>query len=416
MTEYTVTGIRYQMGEDLSNEERTQRAERFLSQLKKGQRVVLMAEPDNPFDTNAIAVYIDYVRVGYISKEGTAQVHQLLDENHRAEGLVERHDSHVTFFISIVGDLEEQIQLASRPRQLPESPLGISVRIPFTKTESALSLIASDLLAMEPCPENMNSFVKLAELYLPCIKSSICYDDNLWLDRITKLLHNVCSQISELRQSAEEETKLKDIYNKVRSAVGDMHRTAEHWPERVFKEQLNSLRNDNRTHQFLYKKYCEAFLDGKNFPEADKGKMQKEYDRLMDWLRSLKWSELRNPHQLDEMALKVNYLGLSRQELYDLYSVVLLTEQLEKQLKGLIDKQKEIVCKLKPIFFGDEEEVNRFLLDIQGMKSKQITDRVNLLVKDNVISDLSRKRDLWKVLHDFGLYDKSESNWNSQVN
>jgi len=28
---------------------------------------------------------------------------------------------------------------------------------------------------------------------------------------------------------------------------------------------------------------------------------------------------------------------------------------------------------------------------------------------------MSRKRELWMVLHDYGLYEKSESNWNSQV-
>ena len=73
MTEYTITGIRFQMaGESL--EEKTETAESFVAKLKKGQLVMLMAEPENPFDTNAIAAYIDYERVGYINKEETADV------------------------------------------------------------------------------------------------------------------------------------------------------------------------------------------------------------------------------------------------------------------------------------------------------------------------------------------------------
>ena len=81
----------------------------------------------------------------------------------------------------------------------------------------------------------------------------------------------------------------------------------------------------------------------------------------------------------------------------------------------MIDNRKEIVAKLKPIFYNDETEASSFLSEIQGMKAKQITDRVNQLVRQRVISEMSRKRELWLVLHDYGLYDKSESNWNSQV-
>ena len=45
MTEYTITGIRFQMaGESL--EERTETAESFVAKLKKGQLVMLMAEPE----------------------------------------------------------------------------------------------------------------------------------------------------------------------------------------------------------------------------------------------------------------------------------------------------------------------------------------------------------------------------------
>ena len=82
----------------------------------------------------------------------------------------------------------------------------------------------------------------------------------------------------------------------------------------------------------------------------------------------------------------------------------------------LNDQQQDVVEKLKPMFYGQVEDAKTFLVSIQGMKPKQITDRVNQLVNERKISDISRKRDLWSVLHDYGLYDKTESNWNSQVN
>ena len=94
---------------------------------------------------------------------------------------------------------------------------------------------------------------------------------------------------------------------------------------------------------------------------------------------------------------------------------MLTLEWLEKEQKSVIENRKEIVGRLTPIFYNDKREADGFLVEIQGMKAKQITDRVNQLVRARKISGMSRKRDLWMVLHDYGLYGKSESNWNSQV-
>ena len=81
----------------------------------------------------------------------------------------------------------------------------------------------------------------------------------------------------------------------------------------------------------------------------------------------------------------------------------------------LDEQQQDVVEKLKPMFYGQIEDAKAFLMSIQGMKPTQITDKVNQLVSEKKISDLSKHRDLWKVLHDCGIYDKSESNWNQQV-
>lgn len=94
---------------------------------------------------------------------------------------------------------------------------------------------------------------------------------------------------------------------------------------------------------------------------------------------------------------------------------MLTLEWLEGERKCVIDNRKEIVAKLTPIFYNDETEASSFLSEIQGMKAKQITDRVNQLVRARKISEMSRKRELWIALHEYGLYEKSESNWNSQV-
>jgi hypothetical protein len=70
---------------------------------------------------------------------------------------------------------------------------------------------------------------------------------------------------------------------------------------------------------------------------------------------------------------------------------------------------------LRPMFFGSEEETRSFLLEIKGMKPKQITARVNQLVRENKLSEISCHRDLWQVLHNCGIYTPTESNWNQQI-
>lgn len=101
---------------------------------------------------------------------------------------------------------------------------------------------------------------------------------------------------------------------------------------------------------------------------------------------------------------------------------MLSMEWLEQHAGGLQDSGAEesatddaIIDRLRPIFYGSEEEARAFLESIQDMKPRQITDKVKQLVGEKKISELSSHRDLWKVLYDAGLYTRSESNWNMQV-
>ena len=415
MTEFTVTGIRYQFPAELTYEERTEAAKQYVASLQKGTPVVLVAEPENPMDANAIAVYIDYERIGYIDKEETPVVHTLLDENQQCDALVERNDGHITLFVTIPGAAEKAHVMNSRPRILPPSPLGEEVRMPFTKAESTLQLVATRLLKTELKQENLQELLKLSARYVSLLKLSICHDDCVWLNSIRKKLDKLNLLSKEWTMTQQQADTLDDIYTKVRACAGDMHRTSDHWPERVFKQQLSTIRSDKSMTHHLFGKYCQTFLSGKDFAEADKQQMNLELERLRLWLQELPWSELRNPADLDDMALKVNYLGLSRTELYDLFCVILIVEQLDERLDGGSFSMEEVAERLLPIFYNDKAAVRDFLSTCLRMKSTQITDVVNRLVKERVISDRSKGRDLWQVLHDYGIYDKTESNWNIWV-
>lgn len=329
MTEFAVTAIRYQMGEHLSFEEKGARAVAFVASLKIGQQVVLVFEPDNPGSPNkAIAVYIDYKRIGYIADEECHLVLPLLNEG-RAKATIVRKDDHVTFFVSIPGMSDIHKISPSNKRVLPESPLGSSFRMPFTKDENALQLIASELVEIETNKENLPEIMLLTKRYVPLSKISICREDRLWRSMILKKLEHLLGKSQVLGMSDVDKSEMETLCLTLRGVVGDMHRSSEHWPERVFVNHLELLRNDESVNSHLYKKYCETFLNDKPFDEVDKDIIKAEYERLSSWLRSLEWSELRNPKNLMSMGFRVNYLDLSRWELYDLYSILLLLEKLE---------------------------------------------------------------------------------------
>lgn len=415
MSEYAVTGVRYQMGDDLSYEEQTAAAERFVSGLAKGCQVTLVAEPENPFDGHAIAVYKDFVRVGYIGREETAEVRPLLGDNGQCDGVVVDNDGHVTFFVSIPDADESQVNSEPRKRVLPESPLGDTVRMPFRRSESQFQMISRRLMSIELTPENVAAILSAIEHFVPLMVPSICHEDNYWMRGVQKMLRRMCTTADELGLNSEQKAQVFIFYNNVRAKVGDLHRSKSHVVEQMFVHHLDLLREDDSVSSHLYRKFCDAFLDGKSFEGANRRLLVDAYKKLKSWLKGLKWSELRNPDDLETMALKVSYLRLSRQELYELYSVLLLLERLESLVGDDADEDNQIVERLLPIFYEEEDDAREFLNDIRGMKPTEITHHVRELVKGGTISDLSYHRDLWQVLHDYGLYDKSESNWNQQV-
>ena len=113
-----------------------------------------------------------------------------------------------------------------------------------------------------------------------------------------------------------------------------------------------------------------------------------------------------------------------RQAFFDLDIMVeLINEDISRVLSDE-EKKEEIVlspgedallAQLLPMFYGSEDNAKEFLGSIRGMKGKQITDMVNMMITKKKLSELSCHRDLYTVLHNAGIYDKSESNWNMQV-
>ena len=124
----------------------------------------------------------------------------------------------------------------------------------------------------------------------------------------------------------------------------------------------------------------------------------------------------------DELTIEGVVVNITRSTRRREYGIV-------SRLKGEIDRVKvsmlaqtvasdertELVSKLKGMFFGDEDRARAFVMKIEGMDAGQVTEVVNRYVEQKWISDLSKKKRLWEVLHDAGMYDKSYANWCANV-
>ncbi len=100
-------------------------------------------------------------------------------------------------------------------------------------------------------------------------------------------------------------------------------------------------------------------------------------------------------------------------------------KQLKEELKEYKTKDSEnearIVDRLTTVFFGNEEEkkdrAKNYLAKIRDFSSNQEIVRYTAqLVRQRMISDMSCKRPLWKVLFEERIYSCQEGTWNKQIN
>lgn len=403
MAEYEVTGVRWRMGDDLTMEERTEMAEDFIRGLKVGTQMILMAEPDNPHDSEAIAVYMDYTRhVGYIKHESCKEVKPLLDTDRQCDAVVSGNDGHVTFFVEIPDAPELNVSPCNEERKLPEYPLPQSIRLAFSSEEQALQVVAPRLVRLQVSADTVNDLLVMAEHYMPLSGLSFCYEDNYWRDHVLRQLRKAC----KLKLPQEQKIRLEQFRDELNDKVSDFHSTHKLWLQSKFDQQLDSLRKQTVGEDGFFARFDKYIMDSNiSLPVV--------VARLQAWFKDMPHVNLRNYDDHQKFVKALNYLGVSRWELYNIYGILLLLERHKDLL--LNDSEQALIEKLTPIFYGNENEATVFLSSVKRMKSTQITALVNQLVEEKKISDLSKHRDLWSLLYDSGIYDKTESNWNQQV-
>lgn len=333
MAEYAVTGIRWRMGDGLTWDQRTQMAEEFIRTLKVGTPLILVAEPDNLWHDDAIAVYMDYTRhVGYIKHENCKWVKPLLNSDGQCAAVVSGNDGHVTFFVEIPDASEVNVLPAGATRNLPECPLPQGIGLAYSDEERALQVVAPRIAKMAVSVDTVNDLLYMAERYMPLSRLSLCYEDDFWRDHVLKQLRKAC----RLKLPQEEKEKLEQLRDNLHETQGDFHCTHEHWQQQLFDHQLELLRKQAEGENGLFYKYNKYREKHPDIIES-----------LVRWFDEMPHVELCNFKEHDVLAQRLSYMGVSRQELYEVYAAILLIEKYGGE-KMIHDNNKPTTAKIKP--------------------------------------------------------------------
>ena len=359
MAEYEVTGVRYQMGDNMTLEERTQAAREFIKTLQNGEPLILVAEPDNQKDCEAIAVYKDFTqKVGYIKHERCKDIKPLLDAAGLCNAVVSGNDGHVTFYVEIPNAPENVVLPIERARVLPESPLPQGCGLAFSEEERILQIVAPRIAAMKLTADDIDKLLSMTERYIPLSTVSLSYDDDYWRDRVLQKLR----EATKMELPEEQKQRVKQLHDQLNNITGDFHRAHEHPQHQVFERQLTQLRAQKELFE-KFEKYASASKDG----------LSAAVERLRTWFEEMPHVQLRDPKDHESLAETLSYMGVSRRELYDVYAAVLLLEKYGNATDG---KAEEVIKVTEEIAMAMQPYIEAGLLgeDLQpkGISNTQV--------------------------------------------
>ncbi len=322
--ELNITGLRYRMGNNLTPEEQTAKAEAYIKKLKNGTPVILVSEPDNEFDEHAIAVYIDFEKRGYVAREECELVSPLLDENSQCDAIVCGNDGHITYYVTIPHATDFPKKTTLHERKLPPSPVSKAILLPFSEEDRRIQIIAPRLVETPITKENIEQLLILCNSYLPFANLSICHEDDRW----RKL---VFQKIKELKGcdflNNNQSNQCQKLYEVMRKVIGEVRREKDHWAFHAFESQLKDLREKARKADYI-RKFQDYYIDNP---------LKQRKERLEEWFKNMPWVELRDYQHHEVLARKLCYIGVTRRELYDIYSTLIFLEELTTE-----DDMKEI--------------------------------------------------------------------------
>ena len=310
----------------MSKEDKDTYTENYLSKIPKGEKIILKAQPDNPFDPNAIAAYIDYSqRIGYVNAGELDDVRPLLDENELLECSVVRWD-HVTLFVEAEGETAfGNIELKENDKFAP-TPFEDYAKLSLEDEEHSLDIISLRLFNYKlPDDDIPDEWLCLAEKFVNGMNLSISQKHLNRKGQIRKLLRKLYVQYGDKNVDKSKLCRLGALSKAADSHVSDTSRDG--GKHIVFANQLKRLREHAKEEHELFQKFDKhhqilSAMDGNKICTIDK---------IDDWLMQLP-DDIGTAFltgEYNSFATKMAYQKPSTNDVYRLASVLLIRERMK---------------------------------------------------------------------------------------
>ena len=347
-----IVGMRFsKVFKGLTKDEATKKSEELLEGISKGERVVLMAENDNPHDPLAVISYMKGDFYGWVKAAQKNIVRLLMKDEQVVASYV--CGSHVTYFVEI--ETEGPLELHwEKLYSMDKCPLNDRIVTSMPLDERRIAAEESEFrrLLAEVKRANLSSTEVCSCSDLHSMKVSSCSD--LHSNEVTKLraafmncaermvesLGCSLSRESELTMSyvatslmmlvADPKSKewggekLEQLAEKAERTAADTTRDT---GEAIFNTMLDSALNDT----VMFERYEHS--KGCAIGKMKVTQRRKCAGELKEWLRTMtSLYDLLTPLEdknWKELAAQIRYLALARTDLYRVMAAIALVKRIE---------------------------------------------------------------------------------------
>ena len=336
-----IVGMRFsKVFKGLTKDEATKKSEDLLEGISKGERVVLMAENDNPHDPQAVISYMKGDFYGWVKAALKNIVRLLMKDEQVVASYV--CGSHVTYFVEI--ETEGPLELHwEKLYSMDNCPLNDRIVTSMPLDERRIAAEESEfrrLLAevkranlhsmkVSSCSDlDSNEVTKLRAAFMDCAERmveslgcSLSRESELTMSYVATSLMMLVADPKSKEWGGE---KLEQLAEKAERKAADTTRDT---GEAIFNTMLDSALND--TVMFERYEHSKGCAIGK-MKVAQRRKCAGE---LKEWLRTMtSLYDLLTPLEdknWKELAAQIRYLALARTDLYSVMAAIALVKKLE---------------------------------------------------------------------------------------
>ena len=336
-----IVGMRYsKVFKGMTKDEATEASQAHLEGISKGERVVLMAENDNPVDPQAVISYMKGDFYGWVKAALKNIVRLLMKDEQVVASYV--CGSHVTYFVEI--ETEGPLELHwEKLYSMDNCPLNDRIVTSMPLDERRIAAEESEfrrllaevkranlhLAEVSSCSDlDSNEVTKLRAAFMDCAERmveslgcSLSRESELTMSYVATSLMMLVADPKSKEWGGE---KLEQLAEKAERKAADTTRDT---GEAIFNTMLDSALNDTvMFERYEHSKGCAI------------GKMKVTQRRecageLKEWLRTMtSLYDLLTPLEdknWKELAAQIRYLALARTDLYRVMAAIALVKKLE---------------------------------------------------------------------------------------